>query len=74
MEFMRSTPIFEKLLVQSGTILVKYWMSLSDEEQLFRIKSRVNNPLTRWKTVGGSLDVQNLDKWDAFTKAKDIMF
>jgi polyphosphate kinase 2 (PPK2 family) len=41
---------------------------------LLRIKERVKNPLLRWKTVGGSLDIQNINKWDDFTKAKDIMF
>ncbi len=71
-EFMRSCPEFERMLVRSGIILLKYWFSVSDEEQEKRLQDRVKNPAKRWKF--SDMDLESWDKWVEFSKAKDNMF
>ncbi len=72
LEFMRQTPQFERMLVNDGIRLFKYWFSVSQEEQRRRFKSRKTDPLKQWKL--SSIDEQSLDKWDEYTKAKEAMF
>jgi polyphosphate kinase 2 len=71
-EFLRSCPEFERMLVRSGIILLKYWFSVSDEEQEHRFHDRVGNPARRWKL--SDMDIQSREKWVEFSKAKDEMF
>ena len=71
-EFLRSCPEFERMLVRSGIILLKYWFSVSDEEQERRFKSRIKDPLKRWKF--SAMDLESRSKWLEFSKAKDNMF
>lgn len=71
-EFLRSCPEFERMLVRSGIILLKYWFSVSDEEQERRFQQRAGNPARRWKL--SDLDLQSREKWVEFSKAKDKMF
>lgn len=71
-EFLRSCPEFEQMLVRSGIILLKYWFSVSDEEQERRFHERAGNPARRWKL--SEMDIQSREKWVAFSKAKDEMF
>jgi polyphosphate kinase 2 (PPK2 family) len=71
-EFLRSCPEFERMLVRSGIILLKYWFSVSDEEQERRFHERAGNPARRWKL--SEMDLQARDKWVEFFKAKDAMF
>ena len=70
--FLRQTPIFEQMLIDDGIILRKYWFSVSDEEQLNRFKSRRKDPLRRWKL--SPMDLESLDRWEAYTAAKEAMF
>jgi polyphosphate kinase 2 len=71
-EFLRSCPEFERMLVRSGTILLKYWFSVSDEEQEKRFKGRIENPMKRWKF--SPMDLESRSKWLEYSKAKDTMF
>jgi len=71
-EFLRSCPEFERMLVRSGTIVLKYWFSVSDEEQEKRFKSRISNPLKRWKF--SPMDLESRARWLEYSKAKDNMF
>jgi len=71
-EFLRSCPEFEKMLVRSGIKLLKYWFSVSDEEQEKRLSERVSNPAKRWKF--SEMDLKSWYKWVEFSKAKDEMF
>src|SRR6202795_2234623 len=71
-EFLRSCPEFERMLVRSGIILLKYWFSVSDEEQERRFHDRAGNPARRWKL--SEMDIQSRNKWVEFSKAKDEMF
>ena len=71
-EFLRSCPEFEQMLIRSGIILVKYWFSISDEEQENRFRERINNPLKRWKF--SPMDLVSRKNWAKFSKAKDEMF
>lgn len=71
-EFLRSCPEFERMLVRSGIILLKYWFSVSDEEQEKRFKDRIDNPLKRWKF--SPMDLESRAKWLEYSKAKDDMF
>ncbi len=71
-EFLRSCPEFERMLVRSGIVLLKYWFSVSDEEQERRFHERVGNPARRWKL--SDMDLQAREKWVEFSKAKDEMF
>lgn len=65
-------PIFERLLVEDGTIVLKYWFSVSDREQEGRSPSRQNDPIRRWKLP--ATDVLSIIKWVEYSKAKDEMF
>lgn len=71
-EFLLSCPEFERMLVRSGIILLKYWFSISDEEQEKRFKSRIENALKRWKF--SPMDLESRSKWLEYSKAKDDMF
>jgi polyphosphate kinase len=71
-EFMRSCPAFERMLQRSGIVLVKYWLSLSDEEQERRFKSRIKDPAKRWKL--SAMDLQARARWVDYAEAKDEMF
>ena len=70
-EFMRSCPQFERMLVRSGIILLKYWFSVSDEEQERRFQSRVDTPTKRWKL--SPMDLESRKRWVDYSKAKDRM-
>ncbi len=71
-EFFRSVPDFEKMLVRSGIILVKYWFSITDTEQEFRFKMRIHDPLKQWKL--SPMDMESRVHWEDYTKAKEEMF
>ena len=71
-EFLRSVPEFERMLVRSGTILVKYWFSVSDEEQERRFQQRIKDPTRRWKL--SPMDLESRTRWVEYSKAKDTMF
>lgn len=71
-EFMRSCPEFERMLVRSGIILIKYWFSISDEEQESRFQTRLNDPTKRWKL--SPMDLASRAKWVEYSRAKDEMF
>lgn len=71
-EFLRSCPQFERMLVRSGIILLKYWFSVSDEEQERRFQQRAQDPRRRWKL--SPMDIASRDKWEDFSQAKDRMF
>ena len=71
-EFLRSCPEFERMLVRSGIILIKYWFSVSDEEQEKRFQSRIEEPLKRWKL--SPMDLESRVRWVEYSKAKDQMF
>lgn len=72
LEFMKQTPEFERMLVNSGIHLIKFWFSVSRDEQKRRFKERENHPLKQWKL--SPVDMASLDKWDQYTKAKEAMF
>ncbi|KPK87172.1 MAG: polyphosphate kinase [Bacteroides sp. SM23_62_1] len=71
-EFLRSCPRFEEMLIHSGIILIKYWFSVSDEEQEKRFKARLSDPKTHWKF--SPMDIESRSKWVEYSKAKDEMF
>jgi polyphosphate kinase len=71
-EFLRSCPEFERMLIRSGIILVKYWFSVSDEEQERRFQSRIEDPTKRWKL--SPMDLASRARWVEYSKAKDEMF
>ncbi len=71
-EFLRSCPEFERMITRSGIVLLKYWLSVSDEEQERRFQARVKDPTRRWKL--SPMDLQSREKWVEYSKAKDIMF
>ncbi len=71
-EFMRSCPEFERMLVRSGIILIKYWFSVSDEEQERRFRCRIEEPTKRWKL--SPMDMQSRARWIEYSRAKDDMF
>ncbi|MDK7200360.1 MULTISPECIES: polyphosphate kinase 2 [Corynebacterium] len=70
--FLHQAPIFERLLVEDGIILRKYWFSVSDEEQVARFKSRREDPLRRWKL--SPMDLESITRWEDYSRAKDEMF
>jgi polyphosphate kinase len=70
-EFFRSVPEFERMLVRSGIILIKYWFSITDEEQQFRFLMRIHDPLKQWKL--SPMDVQSRSRWEQYTRAKEEM-
>jgi polyphosphate kinase len=71
-EFLRSVPQFEEMLIRSGIILVKYWFSVSDEEQERRFQGRIRNPRKNWKM--SPMDLQSRARWVDYSRAKDRMF
>jgi polyphosphate kinase 2 len=71
-EFMRSAPDFERMLVRSGIKLIKYWFSVSNEEQEHRFQARANDPMRRWKL--SPMDLTAREKWEEYSRAKDEMF
>lgn len=70
-EFFRSVPEFEKMLVRSGIQLIKYWFSISDEEQYVRFQGRIQDPLKQWKL--SPMDLESRRRWEEYTKAKEVM-
>ncbi len=71
-EFMRACPEFERMLIRSGTILIKYWFSVSDAEQERRFQARINDPAKSWKL--SPMDLEARSRWVEFSRAKDEMF
>ena len=70
-EFFRSVPEFENMLVRSGIILIKYWFSITDEEQNLRFQMRIKDPLKQWKL--SPMDLESRRRWEQYTKAKEEM-
>lgn len=70
-EFLRTCPEFERMLTRSGIILIKYWFSVSNEEQERRFESRIDDPTKRWKL--SPMDLESRAKWEEYSKAKDEM-
>jgi polyphosphate kinase 2 len=70
-EFFRSVPEFERMLVRSGIQLIKYWFSISDEEQHLRFLGRIHDPLKQWKL--SPMDLESRRRWEDYTRAKEIM-
>ena len=70
-EFFRSAPEFERMLIRSGIILIKYWFSITDDEQQFRFMMRIQDPLKQWKL--SPMDVELRSRWEQYTKAKEAM-
>jgi len=71
-QFFKEVPLFEEMLISSGIKLVKYWFSITDEEQEFRFKCRINDPLKHWKL--SPMDLQSRIRWEDYTKAKEDIF
>ncbi len=70
-EFFHSVPEFERMLVRSGIVVIKYWFSITDEEQQFRFMMRIHDPLKQWKL--SPMDVESRSRWEQYTKAKEAM-
>ncbi|MGC5165912.1 polyphosphate kinase 2 [Luteimicrobium sp. DT211] len=70
--FLRQTPIFEQMLIDDGILLRKYWFSVSDAEQLRRFRSRLTDPVRRWKL--SPTDLESIHRWEDYSRAKDEMF
>ncbi|SEQ38374.1 polyphosphate kinase 2 [Streptomyces radiopugnans] len=70
--FLRQCPVFERLLIEDGILLRKYWFSVSDEEQERRFRSRLDDPMRRWKL--SPMDLESRVRWEAYSRAKDEMF
>jgi polyphosphate kinase 2 len=70
-QFFRDVPEFEKMLIRSGIQLIKYWFSITDEEQEFRFKCRIHDPLKQWKL--SPMDLEARTRWEDYTKAKEVM-
>lgn len=70
--FLHQAPIFERLLVEDGIMLRKYWFSVSDQEQEKRFRSRAEDPMRRWKL--SPMDTESITRWEDYSRAKDIMF
>src|SRR3954447_19745384 len=70
-EFLRTVPEFERMLVRSGIVLIKYWFSITDDEQHFRFMMRVHDPLKQWKL--SPMDLESRRRWEAYTQAKEVM-
>ncbi|WP_331350988.1 polyphosphate kinase 2 [Cellvibrio sp. UBA7671] len=70
-EFFRTVPEFERMLVRSGIILIKYWFSITDSEQYKRFLARVHDPLKQWKL--SPMDMESRRRWEQYTKAKEVM-
>jgi len=71
-EFLRSCPEFERMIIRSGIILIKYWFSVSNEEQERRFQSRIVDPTKRWKL--SPMDLESRSRWADYSRAKDEMF
>ena len=71
-EFLRACPNFERMLIRSGIILIKYWFSVSQDEQEKRFRSRLNEPTKKWKL--SPMDIKSMEKFEEYSKAKDEMF
>lgn len=71
-DFFRDVPEFERMLVRSGIILVKYWFSITDQEQQLRFLMRIHDPIKQWKL--SPMDLQSRIRWEQYTKAKEAMF
>jgi polyphosphate kinase 2 (PPK2 family) len=69
--FLHQCPIFERMLVEDGILLRKYWFSVSDDEQEARFKSRLEDPMRRWKL--SPIDLESVSRWEAYSRAKDTM-
>ncbi|HYU83770.1 MAG TPA: polyphosphate kinase 2 [Kribbellaceae bacterium] len=72
MRFLHQCPIFERLLVEDGVLLRKYWFSVSDSEQEKRFRSRLEDPMRRWKL--SPMDLESITRWEDYSRAKDEMF
>jgi polyphosphate kinase len=70
--FLHQCPIFERLLVEDGVLLRKYWFSVSDAEQEARFRSRLEDPMRRWKL--SPMDLESISRWEDYSRAKDEMF
>jgi polyphosphate kinase len=70
--FLHQCPIFERLLTEEGILLRKYWFSVSDEEQQLRFRSRLEDPMRRWKL--SPMDLESVTRWEDYSRAKDEMF
>ena len=70
-EFLRTVPEFERMLVRSGIILIKYWFSINDDEQHFRFMMRIHDPLKQWKL--SPMDLESRRRWEEYTLAKEVM-
>jgi polyphosphate kinase 2 len=70
-EFFRSVPEFERMLVRSGIVLLKYWFSITDDEQHFRFEMRANDPIKQWKL--SPMDLESRRRWEDYTRAKEDM-
>jgi polyphosphate kinase 2 len=70
-EFFRTVPEFEKMLIRSGIVLVKYWFSITDEEQHLRFQMRIQDPIKQWKL--SPMDLESRRRWEHYTKAKEAM-
>jgi polyphosphate kinase len=70
--FLHQCPIFERLLVEDGVLLRKYWFSVSDDEQERRFRSRLDDPMRRWKL--SAMDLESITRWEDYSRAKDEMF
>jgi len=70
-EFLRTVPEFERMLVRAGIVLIKYWFSISDEEQHFRFMMRIHDPLKQWKL--SPMDLESRRRWEDYTLAKELM-
>lgn len=71
-EFFRDVPEFERMLVRSGIVVIKYWFSITDEEQQLRFMMRIHDPIKQWKL--SPMDLQSRVRWEQYTKAKEEMF
>jgi polyphosphate kinase 2 len=70
-EFFRSAPEFERMLVRSGIVLIKYWFSITDDEQQLRFEMRIHDPMKQWKL--SPMDLESRRRWEQYTKAKETM-
>jgi polyphosphate kinase 2 (PPK2 family) len=70
-EFFRSVPEFERMLVRSGIQVIKYWFSISDDEQRLRFLGRIHDPLKQWKL--SPMDLESRRRWEDYTRAKEVM-
>jgi polyphosphate kinase len=71
-EFMHQAPTFERMLVEDGILLRKYWFSVSDSEQQKRFEARLDDPMRRWKL--SPMDLESISRWESYSRAKDDMF